>query len=121
MRGHPVLGAVSGFLFGFFLGISLFLWGVVRLDSEWLVILPFVGLALPLTAVVNALMALPFALRALAPALAGIEADFGRLADSLNLKGAARLRWLILPRLTAPLGFTAGLAAALSVGVKIPE
>ena len=48
MRGHPILGAVSGFLFGFFLGISLFLWGVVRLDSEWLVILPFVGLALGL-------------------------------------------------------------------------
>lgn len=75
-----------------------------------------VALALPLTAVVNALMALPFALRVLAPALAGIEADFGRLADSLNLTGYRRLRWLILPRLYAPLGFCAGLAAALSIG-----
>lgn len=46
MRGHPILGGISGFLFGLFLGISLFLWGVVRLDSEWLVILPFVGLIL---------------------------------------------------------------------------
>ena len=46
MRGRPILGGISGFLFGLFLGISLFLWGAVRLDSEWLVILPFLGLIL---------------------------------------------------------------------------
>ncbi len=75
-----------------------------------------VALALPLTALVNALVALPFALRVLAPAVVGIEADYGRLADCLAMTGAARLRWLILPRLSAPLGFAAGLTAALSVG-----
>jgi thiamine transport system permease protein len=75
-----------------------------------------VALALPVTAVVNALMALPFALRAIAPALRDIETDFGRLADSLGLHGVARMRLLILPRLRRPIGFAAGLAAALSMG-----
>ncbi|MEM8787450.1 MAG: thiamine/thiamine pyrophosphate ABC transporter permease ThiP [Pseudomonadota bacterium] len=74
------------------------------------------GWALPLTALVNAAVCLPFALRALVPALTAAEADFGRLADSLGLRGIARLRWLVLPRLRAPLGFAAGLSAALSMG-----
>lgn len=73
-------------------------------------------LALPVTALVNAAMALPFTLRALAPALAAVEASHGRLADSLGMTGATRLRLLILPRLRRPLGFAAGLAAALSMG-----
>jgi thiamine transport system permease protein len=74
------------------------------------------ALALPITALVNAVMALPFVLRILAPELARIERDFGRLADSLGMVGAARLRWLILPRARRALGFAAGLAAALSMG-----
>ena len=77
---------------------------------------PPATLALPVTALVNAVMALPFALRALAPSVAGAEAGFGRLADSLALTGWARLRWVILPRLRRPLGFAAGLTAALSMG-----
>ncbi len=72
--------------------------------------------ALVVTALVNALMALPFALRALLPALSGAEANFGRLADGLGMKGWARMRHLWLPRLRRPLGFTAGLTAALSMG-----
>jgi thiamine transport system permease protein len=32
------------------------------------------------------------------------------------MTGTARLRWLILPRLRRPLGFAAGLTAALSMG-----
>ena len=72
--------------------------------------------ALVVTGVVNALMALPFALRALLPALAAIEADYGRLADALGMTVRARLRLLWLPRLRRPLGFAAGLAAALSMG-----
>jgi len=75
-----------------------------------------VALALPVTALVNAALALPFALRALIPAARAAEADFGRLADSLGMTGAARLRHFVLPRLRAPLGFAAGLAAALSMG-----
>lgn len=75
-----------------------------------------VALALPITALVNAVMALPFALRAIAPAVAQIETDFGQLASSLGLTGHARVRILILPRLRRPLGFAAGLSAALSMG-----
>jgi thiamine transport system permease protein len=74
-----------------------------------------VALALPLTALVNALMALPFALRALIPAVRDLR-RFDRLADSLGLQGRARLRIVTLPRLRAPLGFALGLAAALSMG-----
>ena len=72
--------------------------------------------ALPVTLLVNVLMALPFCLRVLAPAWARAEADHGRLADQLGLRGLPRLRWLILPRIRGPLGFAAGIAAALSMG-----
>lgn len=74
------------------------------------------ALVLPLTALVNAVMALPLVLRALVPALRRILAEQGKLAQSLGMVGWARLRWLILPRLRRPLGFAAGIAAALSMG-----
>jgi thiamine transport system permease protein len=73
-------------------------------------------LALPVTALVNASMSLPFALRALVPALRTVETNYGRLADSLGLTGWARLQLLWLPRMRRALGFAAGLAAALSMG-----
>ena len=75
-----------------------------------------VALALPVTGLVNALVALPFLLRALVPAVIAAEATQGRLADALGMRGMARLRHAILPRLTRPLGFGAGLAAAFSMG-----
>ncbi|MDA8585363.1 thiamine/thiamine pyrophosphate ABC transporter permease ThiP [Rhodobacteraceae bacterium] len=74
------------------------------------------GLALPVTILVNAVVTLPFALRAIVPAYRAVEADFGRLADSLGMTGWVRLRLVVLPRLRRPLGFSAGLAAALSMG-----
>lgn len=73
-------------------------------------------LALPITTLVNAVMTLPFALRAVIPAIQTAETDYGRLADTLGLAGATRLRLLILPRIRKPLAFAAGLAAALSMG-----
>lgn len=79
-------------------------------------ILPPARLALPLTAVVNAVMALPFALRAVAPAADQAESGYGRLATSLNLSGWTRARWLLLPRIRPSLGFAAGLTAAISMG-----
>ncbi|WP_099826784.1 thiamine/thiamine pyrophosphate ABC transporter permease ThiP [Oceaniglobus indicus] len=85
----------------------------------FLLIFPFadpVALALPVTALVNGVMALPFALRAMVPAATETEARFGRLAASLGLTGTARLRLLTLPRLRRSLGFSAALAAALSLG-----
>ncbi|MDU8942336.1 thiamine/thiamine pyrophosphate ABC transporter permease ThiP [Ovoidimarina sediminis] len=72
--------------------------------------------ALPVTAAVNALMALPFVLRILLPALQGVEADYRRLATSLGMEGTAWLRLVVLPRLRAPVGFAAGLTAALAMG-----
>ena len=80
---------------------------------------PFVSptrVALPVTLLVNAVLALPFGLRVLAPAVADVRAGYGRLAASLGLTGWAGLRIVLLPRLRGPLGFTAGLAAALSMG-----
>jgi thiamine transport system permease protein len=93
--------------------------GLVMGTGLFLMVWPFVDpalVALPVTALVNAAMALPFAYRAIAPALEQVEAGFGRTADSLGMVGWARLRWLILPRLRRPLGFATGLAAALSMG-----
>lgn len=85
----------------------------------FVIVFPFIEpsrLALPVTALVNATSTLPFALRVLIPAVRDAETSFGPLADSLNLMGIARLRLLILPRIRRPLGFSAGLAAALSMG-----
>ncbi len=73
-------------------------------------------LALPVTVAINAIMALPFALRILIPAARALQADYGRLSESLGMTGMARLRLLILPRLARPLGFAGGLAAALAMG-----
>ncbi|AXX96645.1 thiamine/thiamine pyrophosphate ABC transporter permease ThiP [Profundibacter amoris] len=75
-----------------------------------------VALALPVTALVNAVMSLPFALRTLVPAVRDVEGTYGRLADSLAMTGWVRMRLVMWPRLRRPLGFSAGLAAALSMG-----
>lgn len=75
-----------------------------------------VRLAIPVTVVVNAMLTLPFALRSIIPAVRAVESDYGHLADTLDLSGWSRLRLLVLPRIRRPLGFGAGLAAALSMG-----
>ena len=79
-------------------------------------IFPPERLALLVTLLVNATMALPFLFRLLLPEARALLADYGRLSDSLGLSGTARLRLVTLPRLARPLGFGAGLAAALSMG-----
>ena len=48
MKGHAILGVISGFLFGLFLGVTLFLFGVLPLSSQWLWILPLLGILLGL-------------------------------------------------------------------------
>jgi hypothetical protein len=48
MKGHPILGIISGFFFGLFLGITLFMYGVIPLHSQLLWILPLVGIVLGL-------------------------------------------------------------------------
>lgn len=74
------------------------------------------SLALPVTVIVNTTLALPFAFRILLPEASAVIADYGRLTASLGMPRLARLRWVILPRLSRPLGFAAGLVAALSMG-----
>ena len=75
-----------------------------------------VSLALPVTLLVNVLLSLPFALRALMPAMRDLHADAGRLSASLGIRGLAWLRLVGLPRLRRPLGYAAGLAGALAAG-----
>lgn len=48
MKGRPILGLISGFMFGLFLGITLFLYGILPLASSLLWILPLAGLVLGL-------------------------------------------------------------------------
>ena len=76
---------------------------------------PF-ALALPVTGLVNALMALPFALRILIPAAREIVSRHGRLGLSLNMQGGPFLWRVLVPRLRPQIGFAAGLGAALSMG-----
>ncbi len=93
--------------------------GLVLGTGLFLIVHPFATpdrLSLPVTALVNATLALPFALRVVLPALRDVDKSYGRLAQSLSLGGLNHWRWVVLPRIRAPLGFAAGLVAALSIG-----
>jgi len=93
--------------------------GLVLGTGLFLIVQPFtppMTVALPVTILVNTALALPFLYRILLPQTRALLSDYGRLADSLGLQGWPRLRWLVLPRLARPLGFGAGIAAALSMG-----
>lgn len=85
----------------------------------FLLIFPFADpfmLALPITALVNALISLPISLRAILPSLEKNRLAYGRLSDSLGLTGIAGFRIVVWPAVKRPLGFSMGLAAALSMG-----
>ncbi|MFN7223270.1 MAG: thiamine/thiamine pyrophosphate ABC transporter permease ThiP [Paracoccaceae bacterium] len=110
-RGAGVMDAVAVLPLatsGLVLGVGLFL-----------MVQPFVSparLALPVTVAVNAALSLPFVYRLLLPETRVLHADYGRLSASLGIVGVAWLRLVAVPRLARPLGFGAGLAAALSMG-----
>ena len=85
----------------------------------FLVIRPFASpesLSVPITILVNTTLSLPFLFRLILPEATQLHADYARLSQSLGLSGMAALRFVTLPRLARPLGFGAGLAAALSMG-----
>ncbi|MEO0864737.1 MAG: thiamine/thiamine pyrophosphate ABC transporter permease ThiP, partial [Pseudomonadota bacterium] len=92
----------------------------LMIGTGWFILIyPFAdpqALALPITAIVNALMALPFSVRILLPPLRQAVTDHGRLSAALGLRGLAMWRIVLVPRIRRPLGFAAGLTAALSVG-----
>jgi hypothetical protein len=48
VKGRPILGSFSGFFFGLFLGATLFLFGVIALNSDLLLIIPILGIVLGL-------------------------------------------------------------------------
>lgn len=78
--------------------------------------IPTAQLAFPATALMDGLVALPFALRVLSGPLAEARARHDRLAEMLGLAGWRRVRILILPALRPSVGFAAGLSLALSMG-----
>lgn len=90
------------------IGVGLFIMSYQWMDP--------VSIALPAAVLINALMCVPFALRAILPTYIDIEKNYGQLADSLSMSGWARFRWLLWPRLRRSVGFCMGLAAALSMG-----
>ena len=92
----------------------------LMIGTGWFILLNPIAdpraLALPVTALVNALMTLPFALRVLVPAIREALLDHVRLCVNLGFGPWEIWRWAILPRLWPRLGFVAGLGAALSIG-----
>lgn len=93
--------------------------GLVLGTGLFLILRPVVSpsaLALPMAITVNALMSLPFLFRILLPATREMQVNYARLTSSLGLPMWSRLRLVILPILARPIGYGAGLAAALSMG-----
>jgi hypothetical protein len=65
-RGRPVLGAVSGLIFGLMVGLDLTMFKVRALDAMTLIGLPVIGLALGIVIGVKA----PFGKKGSAPSSA---------------------------------------------------
>jgi thiamine transport system permease protein len=70
----------------------------------------------PLVVLMNALMALPFALSALAPAIGDAARRHDRLCAGLGISGLARLRLIDLPVLARPLALAFAMCLAVSIG-----
>jgi len=92
----------------------------LMIGTGWFIVInpyadPF-DFALVVTVLVNAMMALPFALRILVPPLRDAVAHYGRLSAMLGIGGWQLWRVVLLPRLAPQIGFAAGLTGALSMG-----
>ncbi|MFQ5622300.1 MAG: thiamine/thiamine pyrophosphate ABC transporter permease ThiP [Paracoccaceae bacterium] len=113
-RGLRVAGTIEG-LGLLTLAASPFVMGTGLFILISPVFDPF-SLSLAVTALTNAVMSLPFALRALLPALAAARRNYGRLAESLGMSGVSRFRLVTWPLVRRESGFALGLSAALSMG-----
>ena len=74
------------------------------------------SLALLLVIVINALMALPFALRIIEAPMMRAARDHDRLLQSLGIQGWNRWRLIDWPLIRRPLGLAVAMAASLSAG-----
>ena len=74
------------------------------------------SLALVLVVLINALMALPFALRVLDAPMLRVAREHDRLLQSLGMQGWHRWRLIDWPLLRRPVGLAAAMAATLSAG-----
>ncbi|WP_027487042.1 thiamine/thiamine pyrophosphate ABC transporter permease [Allorhizobium undicola] len=92
----------------------------VVLATGWFLLLRRLGevsaFAAPVVVVINAMMALPFAMRVLQPAMEVHHQRNDRLALSLGLSGFSRLRRLDWPALRRPFFMALSFAMALSLG-----
>jgi thiamine transport system permease protein len=92
----------------------------LMIGTGWFIVInpyanPF-DFALPVTVLVNAMMALPFALRILVPPMRDSVQQYGRLSAMLGVRGWRLWQVVLIPRLRAQIGFSAGLTGALSMG-----
>ena len=67
--------------------------------------------------VVEWVLAVPFTLRLILPEIQKAQSDFGRLSRTMRMSVGECGLGVILPRLLRPLGFSFGLALALSLGI----
>ncbi len=92
----------------------------VVLGTGWFILLRPVtdvfAVAPGLVIMINTLMALPFAMRILQPAVTSASDSHERLCASLGMSGWHRFRLIDWPVLRAPLGLAFAFAMALSIG-----
>lgn len=92
----------------------------IVLATGWFLALRLFGnvsvFAAPVVVVINALMALPFTMRVLAPAMETHRQRTERLSASLGISGLAKLRIIDWPCLKRPLLMALSFAMALSLG-----
>lgn len=74
------------------------------------------AMGLLLVILVNAVMALPYVIHALGPAMMRLAEQHDRLCASLGMAGLDRLRLVEWPLLRRPIGTSLALASALAVG-----
>lgn len=114
-RGHDRIGRwlqLSG-------NVILVLPPVVLGTGLFLLLRPWAdvfSLALLLVIVINALMALPFALRIIEAPMMRAARDHDRLLQSLGIQGWNRWRLIDWPLIRRPLGLAVAMAASLSAG-----
>lgn len=72
--------------------------------------------AIPIVILINSMMGLPFAIRALGPTMRQSKMRYQRLCENLNLRGWYRFKIVDWPLLRKPLGLAMALVTALAMG-----